>query len=90
MTVASIHPMNSNRFPHNFVKPVDPAQVEVEAQWLLGKQKHDAKFPLSACYTQAQRDGWLAAYNRKGYDSWLRCCESEGMPADSVLKTFES
>ncbi len=89
MTVASIHPMNA-RYPHNFVEPSDAPKPAPTDDFLLGRQKFGAKMPLSACYTQAQRDGWLAAYNRKGYDSWLRCCESEGMPADVVLRTFES
>lgn len=89
MTVSSLarQPMNSNRYPHNFVKPV-AAEVEAEAQWLLGKQKHDAKMPLTACYTEGQRQGWMDAYNRRGRDAFLRCCEAEGMPADVALSEF--
>lgn len=83
-TSVARQPMNSNRYPHNFVKPVAP-DAEAEAQWLLGKQKHDARYPMSACYTQGQRDGWMDAYNRKGHDTFLRCCEAEGMPAENAL-----
>ena len=88
MTVQSIArpAMNSNRYPHNFVKPAP--DVEGEAQWLLGKQKHDAKMPLTACYTEGQRQGWLDAYNRKGRDAYLRCCENEGMSADVALSAL--
>jgi len=84
MTVSSLA-VSAPKYKNFVSATMDAPKPARTDGWLDGKYKHDAKMPFTACYTDAQRQGWLDAYNRRGQDLFLRCCEAEGVPADVAM-----
>lgn len=74
-TPSVAHPVK-NRYPHNFVSPVN--------EWQLGYDARKARKPITVCVSDDMRDGWNAADDAIGRDCYIRAMQAEGVPFRTV------
>jgi len=70
--------VNRNMYPQNFVAP-EPSE------WQRGYDARKARRPITVCASDEMTQGWIAADDAIGADSYARAAYADNMPLRAVL-----
>ena len=80
MPAPSVAPrrVNRNMYPQNFVSP-EPSE------WQRGYDARKARKPISVCGSDEMAQGWIAADDAIGADSYIRAMQQDRETFSAVL-----